>query len=569
MLDEALRYRNLNLSVIPVGRDKKPLVSWLPYQQQRASEEEIKAWWAKYPHANIGIVTGKISGITVLDCDSTEAIEAFSEHYKGDTPSVKTPRGQHFYFTYAEGIRNTVKIAGMDIDIRGEGGYVVVPPSVNADGLPYAWHRAFTGFSALDSLSSISFSFSLYKDLLNSTFSGNQQSSTSSTFFNIGRRDEDLFHVANALVKGGAKKEIVPQVLKILAENCSPPFPEKEIDAKIQSALERAKRRERNLTKEVSDFIDSTTGNFSSTEIQHFLQISTLPEKKNLSMILKRLCGDGKIEKYGSKNGQWRKVDGDIEFMDFVNVSKEGVLDIELPLGIHKKTMIFPKAVIVLAGVTGFGKTTWMLNIVRDNMHKYNFYYFNAEMSPLALNKKLSYFMHPINQWNMKVIPDHKWDYGNIADKVFPDDINIIDYLEPDGDKPYGIHGVVTAIIKRLNKGIAIIATQKKPNVDLSTGGVYTAKAASLYLSLDWGRIKIFKNRYREEDTSPNLIMRDFEVTRGQHISPIGGWYNEQSKKESDKIKKYADYGITRRSGGTVATKEDIEDEFGGFIHEE
>lgn len=555
MLEAALTYQKKNLSVIPCGTDKKPLIKWLPYQDKRASEEEIREWWTRYPQANIGIVTGPISGITVLDCDSTEAISKFREAYKGMTACAKTPRGLHCYFKYAEGTRNAVKIGNEDIDLRSNGGYVVAPPSINSEGVSYAWEREFVDSFALDSLPS--FSLSLYKENVEVRNMDNQQDSTSSTLFNIGRRDEDIFHVANALVKGGANPLIARKALEIIANNCNPPFPEKEIDAKIGSAMERAKRRERNLSQEVSEFIDSTNGNFYSTDVQHFLQISTLSEKKNLSVILKRLCDDQKIERYGDKNGSWRKIDRDIEFMDFVNVSQEGIIDLELPLGIHKKTMIFPKAVIVLAGVTGFGKTTWMLNIVKANMHKYKFYYFNAEMSPLALNKKLNYFIHPINQWNMKVIPDHKWDYRDISDKIFPDDINIIDYLEPDGDKPYGIHGVVTAIIKKLNKGIAIIATQKRPDVDLSAGGVYSAKAASLYLSLDWGRIKIFKNRYREEDPHPLFTMRDFKLSTGQHIEEIGGWYNEGSKKEKDKQKQYAEYGIDN-----TITRKDIDDVF-------
>jgi putative DNA primase/helicase len=61
MLDEALRYSKMNLSVIPVGKDKRPLFSWKEYQDRLATEDEIKTWWTKYPEANIGIVTGKIS----------------------------------------------------------------------------------------------------------------------------------------------------------------------------------------------------------------------------------------------------------------------------------------------------------------------------------------------------------------------------------------------------------------------------------------------------------------------------------------------------------------------------
>ncbi|MEN6320627.1 MAG: bifunctional DNA primase/polymerase [Syntrophaceae bacterium] len=550
MLEAALTYREQGLSVIPLKKDKRPLISWLPYQQKRASDDEIREWWNKYPSANVGIVTGAISGIVVLDCDSDEAIRMFREKYTGLTPAVKTPRGMHFYFKYEEGVRNTVKIGNLDMDIRGEGGYVVAPPSINEEGVRYAWHLDFIS-SALDSFSTLkdSFSFFLYRENVEFFVESGSQNSTESTklhkYFTQGRRDEDLFHVANAMVKGGAKLDVIKQTLKMIALSCNPPFPEKDIDAKIQSALERSRRRERNIAQEVEDFVNSTNGLFNSTECRHTLQYSTKEEIKNLSMVLSRLAKKGIIKKEGNRNGHWRKVDNDpVEFMDFINVSTDDVYDFKLPLGIHKKTMIFPKAIIILAGVTGFGKTSWMLNIIRDNMHKYDCYYFNSEISALGLNKKLSYFNYPIDQWKMKVVPDDRWDYNNIADRIYPDAVNVIDYLEPDGDKPFNIHGVITNISKKLNKGIALIAVQKNPDKEMGVGGTYSARASSLYLALDWGRIKIVKNRYREEDPHPGLIMRDFKIASGQSIKSVQGWYSEQSKRQADKVRTYADNGI-------------------------
>jgi hypothetical protein len=139
LLDAALKYREKGFSVIPCSNDKKPLVPWLPYQQKCATDEEVRQWWAKYPDANVGIITGKISGITVIDFDSQEAIDYFLTNFKGTTPCVDTPRGMHAYFQYEEGTRNTVKVNGLDIDVRSDGGYVIAPPSINADGKPYRW----------------------------------------------------------------------------------------------------------------------------------------------------------------------------------------------------------------------------------------------------------------------------------------------------------------------------------------------------------------------------------------------------------------------------------------------
>jgi hypothetical protein len=86
MLAAALDYRQRGLSVIPLHNmrngvctckdgvecpnpGKHPRVTWTPYQQQAATEEDIRAWWTKWPQANVGIVTGKVSGIIVLDVD--------------------------------------------------------------------------------------------------------------------------------------------------------------------------------------------------------------------------------------------------------------------------------------------------------------------------------------------------------------------------------------------------------------------------------------------------------------------------------------------------------------------
>jgi len=222
MLAAALKYQEMNLSVIPVGKDKTPLVSWREFQDRRASKDEIVNWWTKNPDANVGIVTGEISGITVVDCDSAEAITAFRTNYKGETPTVKTPRGTHYYFKYEKGTRNTVKIGGLDLDLRSSGGYVVAPPSINKELLPYRWLKSFDS-SALESLDF----FSLYTEGDDTGENQSRQVSSKSSsvvkFFTEGRRDEDIFHAANCLIKGHAEPHFVRQTLEIIAQSCNPP----------------------------------------------------------------------------------------------------------------------------------------------------------------------------------------------------------------------------------------------------------------------------------------------------------------------------------------------------------
>ena len=95
----ALTYLEKGLSVIPVSREKKPLTKWVEFQSRYPTGEEIAAWFREWPDANVGIVTGKISNLTVIDCDSQEAIEFFRQRYHGETPRVKTPKGMHYLFS--------------------------------------------------------------------------------------------------------------------------------------------------------------------------------------------------------------------------------------------------------------------------------------------------------------------------------------------------------------------------------------------------------------------------------------------------------------------------------------
>lgn len=76
LLSAALSYVKQGFSVIPIqAREKRPLIPWEQYQDRTATDEEIKTWWAKWPDANVEIVTGKISGLVVIDLDSVEAKE--------------------------------------------------------------------------------------------------------------------------------------------------------------------------------------------------------------------------------------------------------------------------------------------------------------------------------------------------------------------------------------------------------------------------------------------------------------------------------------------------------------
>lgn len=165
MVDEALWYASRGLHVIPVhsfGQDAisgevgcscgeptcaspgKHPIPRSGLKEATTDPEKIKAWWTQYPDANIAIVTGAISGIVVVDLDGQEGKNEWAELVKqhGATPRgwrIKTGGGgRHVYFAHPGGeVRNTAKRIGAHIDSRGDGGYVLAPPSVHASGGQY------------------------------------------------------------------------------------------------------------------------------------------------------------------------------------------------------------------------------------------------------------------------------------------------------------------------------------------------------------------------------------------------------------------------------------------------
>jgi len=146
----ALDYGRLGWSVIPIeSRGKRPLVRWQIHEHRRPEAAEVAEWFRHWPDANIAIVTGIVSGLTVLDLDphhGAEASLARLGRQHGPIPETVEVRtgggGRHLYFAHpGEILHNRVGLAP-GVDLRADGGYVVAPPSVHASGESYRWERS-------------------------------------------------------------------------------------------------------------------------------------------------------------------------------------------------------------------------------------------------------------------------------------------------------------------------------------------------------------------------------------------------------------------------------------------
>lgn len=134
LLRYARSFAAKKISVMPVGRDKRPLLSsWKELQERIPTDAELVKWFSG--DANIAIITGKISNLSIVDVDTRH----------GGTPKGLPPTlvvrtqsgGWHYYYRYLEGLPNKVGVR-QGIDIRSDCGYVVAPPSVGELGT-YEW----------------------------------------------------------------------------------------------------------------------------------------------------------------------------------------------------------------------------------------------------------------------------------------------------------------------------------------------------------------------------------------------------------------------------------------------
>jgi len=128
-----------------VPRDKNPLTEH-GLLDATNDPDQVWWWWERWPDANIGMATGY--GRIVLDVDGTigrESLAALEAQYGAlvETLMAKSGRpdgGVHFHFAYAgNDIRNSAGRIGKGLDVRGFGGYIILPPSVHETGNRYRW----------------------------------------------------------------------------------------------------------------------------------------------------------------------------------------------------------------------------------------------------------------------------------------------------------------------------------------------------------------------------------------------------------------------------------------------
>lgn len=174
MLEEALKLAGNGFAVFPLHPRTKAPITEHGFKDAVTDAEQIRAWWARTPDANIGIATGAASGgLIVVDIDVDEAkgkdgmlaIKAWQQEHESLPPTLSATTGRggvHLYYRSKQPRKNTTN-GEKSIDIRASGGYVVAPPSVHENGNEYRWNIPFdAGMIAEADANTLAFIDSLY-----------------------------------------------------------------------------------------------------------------------------------------------------------------------------------------------------------------------------------------------------------------------------------------------------------------------------------------------------------------------------------------------------------------------
>lgn len=283
---------------------------------------------------------------------------------------------------------------------------------------------------------------------------------------------------------------------------------------------EKAEGKHQSIKEKVRAWALLQSGDYFVTSCYADLGAVTIRDKGTIRQTFVRLENENVVVRCGSKSGCYRTIEKDAPIIDFINVNLSAPFPIIWPFGIHEIVDIYPGNVIVVAGAANAGKTAFMLNVVRQNMLNHRIEYFSSEMGPEEIHLRLRKFPDiDISEW--RFTPRVK--SSKFSDVIVPDAVNIIDYLEVTED-PWKVGGEIKGIFDRLNKGIAIIALQKKTGTDIGRGGEFTLEKPRLYLAMEKGTLKIVKGKnWSNPEINPNGWEWKFKLVQGCRFIETGG----------------------------------------------
>jgi hypothetical protein len=254
-LRAALKLADRGLRVFPCRpHDKRP-ATLHGVKDATIDPDAIQRWWRQEPTFNIGVATGAVSGIMVIDVDDLDAEAELEklEDENGALPSTVegvTARGRHLYFKWpGRDIRNSAGKIAPGIDVRANGGYVLGPPSLHPTGKRYAWSVDSANAFAAAPEWLINMAAAPAEVLL---FDNTARPADPAQWRDLvrngiaeGCRNDKMARLVGHLLRRRVDPEVTLEIaLAINDARCRPPLPQREVIAIVDSiaGLELKKR---------------------------------------------------------------------------------------------------------------------------------------------------------------------------------------------------------------------------------------------------------------------------------------------------------------------------------------
>ena len=255
---EALKLLNQGLTIIPLrGRygvsyddAKRPIVKWEKWQGRKPDPFTVRGWFAQKPDIDIGILTGSKSKLFVLDADGEEGIKSVQSLNLPPTVVNVTPRGLQYLLEWDERLNglatNLVKPFEEypGLDTRGEGGYIVAPPSTNLGDKLYSWKDGIAyGEIKLASIPEHIVQRLIERAAKEYTDAPDVSADTWLVELKKGvsqgqNRHRAMTRIASFYMSRGIPQDDVMALLLAWNQRCTPPKPEAEFIAKVEDFLE-------------------------------------------------------------------------------------------------------------------------------------------------------------------------------------------------------------------------------------------------------------------------------------------------------------------------------------------
>lgn len=242
----AAEYVDSGWSILPVKPDEKRpyMTNWLQYTRTRATKDMVDNWFSTLSGAGVGVVTGRISNMVVLDVESwcPVPIEELLKKYPTQMVAKSGGGGYHLFYSYPQNVGRVSNRVGVfeGADLRADGGFLVLPPTMHQSGRRYEWvKRGPLG----------AFPSGLLDFQSKPTTQGEGWITEALRGVSEGGRNDTCARLAGYFFKKGLNSDIVEALLMEWNEKNDPPMPVHEVRTTIKSIERSHAGAEQQFTK--------------------------------------------------------------------------------------------------------------------------------------------------------------------------------------------------------------------------------------------------------------------------------------------------------------------------------